>query len=164
MNLKLVVALAAVLVAGAGAAIFFALRRAPLPPLPPAATAPSAHASGMDRAMAAANALYHAPEGSTPCETAYNALKSSDDLARREHVTPVVLRLAPREEFLARCGALPPATQQCLVPVYLRSHREDCARSRPSPDVLKAIVELRQAAPAEGLNEPLPMPPLGPPK
>ncbi|HZS37791.1 MAG TPA: hypothetical protein VFF06_13230 [Polyangia bacterium] len=154
MNRKLTVA-AAMLVAVAGAIAFFALRSPPPPPRP--APGPSAHGSGIDNAMAAATALYDAPDGTTPCETAYNAFAHSEDVAKNAHVTAVVLRLAPRDEFLARCGALPPATQQCLAPKYLRGHREECARSRMSPDALKPMVELKQAGTAvSNANEPPP--------
>ncbi len=160
MNRNLAVTIAAVVLAGGGALAFFTLRP---PPHQHAPAAPSAHGSGMDRAMAAANALYDAQEGKTPCETAYNALKTSDDVAKTQNAKSVVLRLAPRDEFLARCGALSPVTQQCLVPKYLRSHREECVPARPSPDVLKAMVELRQAS-QDDEGEPPPIAPPAPPR
>ena len=68
-------------------------------------------------------ALYHAPEGSTPCETAYNAFKASQDYSAREKVTAAVVGLAPREDFLQRCNALSPATQRCMVPLYMTQHK-----------------------------------------
>lgn len=108
--------------------------------------------------MAAMTALYEAPEGKTPCESAYLALAASESAAKTANAPPLVLRLAPRDDFLARCSALPPATQGCLVPKYKRGHQEECEKARPSPELLKPLFELAHAAsaPARNENEPPP--------
>jgi hypothetical protein len=129
------------LVLGAGAALAF--RRPVAPPPPPVSPAhESAHASGMDHAMAAVIAMQHAPEGSTPCESAYNAFKASQDVAQSQNVKAVVLKLAPRDEFLSKCSALPPAAQTCLVPRYLSRHHQECSSVRATADTLAPMVEL----------------------
>lgn len=111
---------------------------------------PSPHGAGIDRAMGAALALYQAPEGATPCESAYNAFKNSIDVSTQQQLKAVVLRLPPRDEFLARCATLPSAVQQCLVPQYGAAHRTECDKSKLPDDVIggpSALVEIRQTAP-----------------
>jgi hypothetical protein len=143
--LGLVVAL--LLVVGGGALI---LRRSrepgaaftPPPHPPPPTTSP--HAAEIDRSMGSILALYHAPAASTPCETAYNAFYASQEYAARENATAAVLRLAPRDDFLQRCNALPAASQQCMVPLYLTQHKDECEGLKPSDDVMAAMVELKK--------------------
>jgi hypothetical protein len=113
----------------------------PVHPLPPPT---SSHGAGIDHILSAFTALYTAPEAGTPCETAYNAFKASQDFAAQNAVTPVVLKLAPRDEFLQRCNALPPATQKCVVPKYLTDHRAECDGLKPPDDVLLAMVEMKR--------------------
>jgi hypothetical protein len=132
-----------VAVGGVVAGWYVYQRQAPAPPRP--APQASAHGSGIDHAMASANAIYDAPEGKTACESAYLAFQAAIEAAKRESVKPIVLKTAPREEFLTKCAALPPLTQQCLVPKYLRDHRPECLPAKPAPEVLKALVELQQA-------------------
>lgn len=131
----------------------------------PAAATSSGHGAGIDHAMGAVVALYHAPEGSTPCETAYNAFKASQDMATQKNLTPVVLKLVPRDQFLATCNRLPPPTQQCMVPLYLAEHRPECAKVKPPQDGLDSLVQLKHAAepglPVEEqqeMSEPPPVP------
>jgi hypothetical protein len=161
MNRKLLVGASVVVVGGAAAVVFASVNRNPPPPdhPHPAVSGSSAHAVGIDNQMSAILVMYDASPGSTPCESAYNALKTSQDYAgSHPDVTPVVLRLAPRDEFLQRCGALPPGTQQCLVPAYLSEHRDECAKLKPSRDVLNAMAELKESEkPALG-PESLPKP------
>lgn len=156
MNLKLTLVIAGVVLVGGGAAAWLVHQRQP-PPRPPPPL--SAHGNGIDKAMSSINALYDAPEGKSPCESAFIAFKASDDLAKTENVKSAVLRLAPRDEFLARCSGLPEATQRCLVPKYLRGHHEECVAAKPAPEVLKALVELRQADQPVSPNEPPATPP-----
>ena len=143
MNRRLVVAAATlVLVAGVAVVVFGSTRNR----VEHAAPAPSStHGAGIDHAMGAVVALYHAPQGATPCETAYNAFKASQDLAAQKNLTPVVLKLAPRDQFLATCGGLPPPAQQCLVPLYLSEHRSECQKVKPPQDVLDSLVQLKRA-------------------
>jgi len=144
MNRKLVAAATVVLVAGVAVVVFGAVGRSARssPPAP----ASSGHGPGIDHAMSAVLALYHAPVGATPCESAYNAFKASLDVSTQQNATPVVQWLAPHDDFLARCNALPPATQQCLVPLYLSEHRAECQKAKPSDDTLKTLAQLKQAA------------------
>ncbi|HEX3342990.1 MAG TPA: hypothetical protein VHS09_00405, partial [Polyangiaceae bacterium] len=107
---------------------------------------------------AAIVALERAPEGSTPCESAYNAFKASKDVSDTQGVKAVVHKLAPRDEFLAKCGALPAAAQSCLLPRYMVRHRDECDRARPSPETLSPFVELLQNTGSVDENEALPMP------
>jgi hypothetical protein len=125
MKRNVLVGAIVVLVAGVAAAAYATVTRREGAHHPHAAPS-SDHAEGIDRAMAAALALYKAPEGATPCESAYNAFSASQDVAARQGVTPVVVHLAPREEFLARCNAAPSATQPCMVPRYAAHHRPEC--------------------------------------
>ncbi|HEY5243102.1 MAG TPA: hypothetical protein VIJ22_16595 [Polyangiaceae bacterium] len=146
MNRKLLVVAAVVVVgAGAGTFAFFARRGPSHSHL--ASTQTSEHGVGMDQAMAAVRAEYSAPEGSTPCASAYNAFKASQDYAAEHDVTPVVLRLAPYDEFLQRCSALPEATQRCLVPRYMARRRAECDKAKPPADALAPMLELKAAAP-----------------
>ena len=94
--------------------------------------------------MGAILALYRAPDGGTLCETAYNAFQASRDYSTRENTTAAVLRLAPRDEFLRRCEALPPASQHCMVPLYMTQHKDECQlQAKPSDDVFAKMVELK---------------------
>ena len=93
--------------------------------------------------MAAALAMYNAPVGATPCESAFNAFKASLDVSNTTHVKAVVARLAPHDEFIARCTEQPGDVQKCLVPAYLAKNRPQCIAVKPSPEALKAMVELR---------------------
>jgi hypothetical protein len=142
VNRRLVAAATLVFVAGVAVVVFGSTRRHEHP----APAASSEHGAGIDHAMGAVVALYHAPEGATPCETAYNAFKASLDLSTQKQLTPVVLKLAPRDQFLATCGGLPPPTQQCLAPLYLSEHRPECAKAKPPQDVLDSLVIMKHAA------------------
>jgi len=103
----------------------------------------NAHGAGIDREMVALKAMYAAPEGPTPCESAYNAFAAGEEAGRAPGKTPLVLKLAPRDEFLGRCRALPAAAQPCLVPAYSRGHREECVKARPAPELLAPMFELK---------------------
>ncbi len=162
MNRRLIAAATLVLVAGVAVVVFGSARRRDSDHPAPATS--SEHGSGIDHAMGAVVALYHAPDGGTPCETAYNAFKASQDLATQKNLTPVVLKLAPRDQFLATCGGLPPATQQCMVPLYLAEHRPECVKAKPPQDVLDSLVQMKHqaepgspAAEQQGQSEPPPV-------
>jgi hypothetical protein len=128
-----------------GAAVFLVLRRhrADSPP-----SQESTHGAGIDRSMAAVLALQNAPDGATPCETAYNAFKASKDVSDTQGVKAVVLSLAPRDEFLARCAGLPPDTQACLTPRYMSKHRADCQRADPGAKLSGMVELLRRTEPS----------------
>jgi hypothetical protein len=142
------------LVVAAGAAVALFLRRpTPPPPPPPPPAQESGHGAGIDHAMAAALAMVRAPEGATPCETAYNAFKASYDVSQTQDVKAVVLRLAPRDEFLAKCATLPPDGQVCLGPRYAARHRPECEAARPTPEALSPMVELLQRRASNAQSE-----------
>ena len=63
-----------------GGAAFLVLRR-PAPPPQRPLPKETGHAVEIDHAMAAILALQRAPEGNTPCESAYNAFKASKDVS-----------------------------------------------------------------------------------
>ena len=145
MNRRLLVGASVVVVLAGAAVVFASVGRRSSPAHPhPAASGPSEHGNGMDHAMSAILVMYKAPAGNTPCESAYNAFKASQDYAAANDATAVVLRLAPRDEFLQRCAALPPLSQQCMVPAYLAQHRQECAKAKPAPEALSPMIELKQ--------------------
>jgi len=138
---RTIIVAAIVLVAGGAAvAVFGAPKRREHPH--PAGS--SSHGSGIDHQMSAMLAMYHAPEGATSCESAYNAFKYSQDWAAEKDVAPVVEWLAPRDEFLAKCAGLSPQVQQCMVPRYLSEHRsKECGGQKPPDDVFRSMVVLK---------------------
>lgn len=94
----------------------------------------SVHATGIDQTDASLSlmALMNAPEGKTPCETAYNAIEAEQAAARMRKGKSMFKWVAPKAEFLAACRTLPEKTQQCMAPRY-RGEHDDCALARP-PD------------------------------
>lgn len=142
MRVKLVL-LAAVVVAAAGGAAAYVVRARSAPTHPrPASSGPSEHAQGMDEAMGAVLVPYDAPDGGTPCETAYLAFKASQDYAADHPVKQVITWLAPRQDFLDKCATLAPTTQLCLGPRYLVRHRDECDKAKPPPDVAAAMMKM----------------------
>ncbi len=135
-----------------GAAVFLVVRRhgAEPPPTPaPVASQESTHGAGIDQSMAAVLALQNAPDGATPCETAYNAFKASKDVSDAKGVKAVVLSLAPHDEFLARCAGLSPQAQACLAPRYMSRHRADCQRADPGTSLSGMVELLRRTEPSQ---------------
>jgi hypothetical protein len=94
----------------------------------------SVHATGIDQDDSSVSlmTMLSAPEGATPCETAYNALEAEQAAARLRKGKSMFKWVAPKAEFLAACRTLPEQAQQCMAPRYRREH-DDCARARP-PD------------------------------
>ncbi len=140
--MKIVLAAAAVLLlAGGGTLAWRVARERSRPKHPPPPTT-SQHGAGIDNQMSAVRAAYGAAAGANDCESAYNAFKASDDLGRSGQARAVVVRLAPRDQFLTLCAALSPGVQACLVPKYLAEHREQCRALRPTPEVISPMVQL----------------------
>jgi hypothetical protein len=143
MNAKVPLVAGGVLLA-AGVAAFVVFRRgAPAAPVHVPITTVSSHGRGIDRATAPVGAMYTAPEGDTPCESALNAIKAEQDASAERGSKSRFIKVAERDEFLARCRELPGEAQQCLVPKYLARHRDECTRVKPAPEVLKAMFEMR---------------------
>jgi hypothetical protein len=145
MNVKLLAAIAVLVVGGAGI-VFIARSRAhsrqqPTRTVP--SGKPSEHGDGMDQSMAAVRAMYSAPTGATPCESAYNAFQASLDVSNNTGAKPVIKKLAPHDDFIPRCQALPSLVQQCLVPLYLAQNRPQCEKVKPDRAVLNEMVEIQ---------------------
>jgi hypothetical protein len=98
------------------------------------------------------DALYRAPEGKTPCESAYNAYKAEQDTSKQHGVKSHFTKLADRATFLTRCDALPKAAQPCMIPRYRADHVAECDKLRPSPEALSGLIEVRP-------QDPVPVPP-----
>jgi hypothetical protein len=88
---------------------------------------PSEHAEGIDYAMSPVLAMFKAPEGSTPCETAYNAFHAFEVAQQHKGGGDAPWGALPeRSVFLARCATLPEQEQLCFQPRYLARHHAEC--------------------------------------
>lgn len=112
--------IAVLVVAAAVAVVLLRSRHAQAP------TTASPHGAGIDFRMAPLEAAMHAPDGSTPCESAYNSLAALDAKAREQGQRTPWKRLADRDAFLARCAELPAQDQQCLAARYQAHHHDVC--------------------------------------
>jgi len=111
---------------------------------PPAAASASPHGAAMDDAMASVLAMYSAPEGATPCESAHNAFAVEAAEARRLGRASQFSFVADRAAFLAGCAALAPDAQPCLVPRYRARHRDACDRALPAAAALSHLFVIRE--------------------
>jgi hypothetical protein len=139
MRLTWILVAAVLLIAGAGGGAALYWRPAHHPPR---SDAPDPHREGLARATSPIVAMFHAPEGKTPCESAYNAFKVAKDAADEQGLPSPFVKLSKREDFLAACAKLPEGAQKCLVPKYDAHHNEECQHARPSSESLKALYEL----------------------
>jgi hypothetical protein len=119
------------------------------------------HADEIDSNMAQLNALSHAPEGATPCESGWNAIVAEQNAAKAQGEDSIFTYVAPHDEFIAICQSLPPDAQKCMAPSYTAAHREDCARMKPPPEVLDKMRKLRpdldgSKQPQQGQQQPPP--------
>lgn len=112
------------------------------------------HRAGLEYATAPLDALYRAPEGKTPCESAYNAYHAEQEVSAQHGVPSHFTKLADRATFLARCQTLPPAAQPCTIPRYNADHASECAKLKSAADVLKGLIELRPQDPLHGIDSP----------
>jgi hypothetical protein len=143
-KLWLLAAAVVVVAGGTTTAILVSRARAQRPHAPPPADNP--HGKAIDRELSALTAMINAPTGPTPCESAWNALQAGYQTSQKT-AHPLVLKLAPRDEFLTRCRALPTAAQPCLALAYSRRHREECVAARVDSKLLEPMFELK---PSEG--------------
>lgn len=140
-------AIAVITVAGlavaAASTVFLATRSdaaAPSPSRPPPRPAgASPHGAAMDDAFASVVAMYHAPEGATPCESAHNAFAAEAEAARKLGRESYFAFVAERTAFLAGCQALAPDTQLCLTPRYRVRHRAACDAALPPVETLSTL-------------------------
>lgn len=100
----------------------------------------SVHATSFDQTDTSVSlmTMLSAPDGATPCETAYNALAAEQQATRVRGGKSMFKWVAPKEEFLARCKELPEKSQQCMGPRYRREH-DDCTLARPPDAVLHKL-------------------------
>lgn len=140
MNRKLVVA-AALVAAGAVAAVLVVRGRGGSKHHVHADTT-SVHAGGIDQADTAVSleAMMNAPEGGTPCETAYAAIEAEQQAVKLRGTKSIFEWVAPKADFLASCQELTPAQQKCMALRYRRDHDDECQRERPSPDTLAKLI------------------------
>jgi hypothetical protein len=80
----------------------------------------------IDNRFTPLRALLKAPEGSTPCETAYNGFKAFDDSPNPAGLPRPFGKLPDRDMFLKRCRALSTPEQLCLQPRYSVQHQQEC--------------------------------------
>ena len=116
-----------------------------LPPAPTgsAAKAGDEHAKEIDNEYATLMAMYNAPAGATPCESLYNAIGAEQAKAKELKRDSVFSFVAPKDEFLKQCGALPATTQQCLVPAYQSHHAQECDSIDPTDAKIQVLFKLR---------------------
>jgi hypothetical protein len=117
-----------------------------LPPAPAgsAAKAGEDHAASIDNEYATLLAMYNAPTGATPCESAYNAVTAEQEAAKSLKRDSVFTFVAPKADFLKQCGALGAMVQQCLVPKYQSQHGVDCDTAKPADADLAKLYVLRK--------------------
>lgn len=105
----------------------------------------SEHGKEMDDAFASVLAMYDAPEGATPCETALNAFEAEAAAAEKLGRPSYFSYVASRDVFLAGCRALTPEAQPCLAPRYQARHRDACGSALPPEGELAHLFVVRDA-------------------
>lgn len=137
MNKKWVVLAGAVVIAGAVAVLVWVKSRSPEHAK---ADTTSVRATGIDQADSSVSlrTMLAAPEGASPCETAFNAIDAEQSAARLHRGKSMFKWVAPKAEFLARCGELPANVQECMMPRYRRDH-DNCTLARPPDAVLQKM-------------------------
>jgi hypothetical protein len=113
--------LGVVLVAGAAAFYFFYVA-----PRRQHQAEREEHRQNVERELAPLAAMMKAPDGTTPCETAFNAFSAYDTMAKSQGNPRPWVELPDRAGFLARCGSLSQQEQQCLQPRYQAQHHDVC--------------------------------------
>jgi len=111
--------------AGVVAALTVALvvrQRTHAPARPPASDRTSAEGLRMHTALAGLNAA----EGSTPCESVYNAYLAMQISAEQADSEMPWGPLPARDVVIARCNGLQEIEQRCLVPRYTARHHDEC--------------------------------------
>jgi len=102
----------------------------------------SVHAAAFDRTDTAVSmeAMMNAPEGATPCETAYAAIEAEQQAVKLRGTRSIFEWVAQKPDFLANCQALTPGQQKCMALHYRRAHDEECQRERPSPETMAKLI------------------------
>jgi len=118
--------------------------------LPPVVTGSAAakpgadHAAAIDNEYATLLAMYNAPAGATPCESAYNAITAEQDAAKTLKRDSVFTFVAAKPDFLKLCNAQSVTAQQCLVPKYQDEHSPECDAAKVKDDELAKLYVLRK--------------------
>jgi len=117
-----------------------------LPPVP-TGSAPAKpgedHAAAIDNEYATLLAMYNAPTAATPCESAYIAITTEQDAAKKLKRDSVFTFVAPKPDFLKLCNALNVTKQQCLVPKYQSQHDAECQGAKLAGDDLAKLYVMR---------------------
>jgi hypothetical protein len=151
---KLALVTAAVLaVSAAAVGVFVATRSEGGAKPPPAPPGPSPHGASMDDDYASVLAMYRAPEGATPCESAHNAFTAEAEAARSLGRESHFAFVADRAAFLAGCEGLAPEARPCLAPRYRARHRDACEQALPPVEALSHMFVAR--GDLEGEDDPL---------
>jgi hypothetical protein len=124
MDRKRALAAAAVVVVAGGIVVYAFARRQPQGAA--SSGAAQGEAEGVNFRLAPVNAAYQASEGATPCETAYNAFRAMEDVAKGRGSSLPFGALPPKETFVARCAKLPEQEQLCFQPRYQAQHHDIC--------------------------------------
>jgi hypothetical protein len=82
--------------------------------------------TGVDFRLSPMIAGFDAPDGGTPCETAYNGFSAVDEGAKKSGMHVPWTTFPDRASFLARCGALPPQEQLCAQLRYAAQNHPVC--------------------------------------
>jgi hypothetical protein len=114
------------------------------PPGPPQPQAPSKHGSSIDDSYAQVLAMYEAPEGATTCESVLNAVVAEQAAAKSLRRPSIFSFVAAKETFLDLCRALPPASQQCLVPRYQARNQATCMAAKTPSEQLEKLYVVRK--------------------
>jgi len=150
---------AGVLALGAAVVVGFVVTRSRSKPAPQATPdRVSPHGQEIDNAHAPQIAMYKAPEGATPCESALNAFVAEGNAARTQGKQSIFAFVADRDTFLAGCKALAPDVQSCLIPRYAARHRDACEVALPPNAQLAHLFVLREDSEAPAKEPPLPAP------
>jgi hypothetical protein len=116
-----------------------------LPPVGSATAKPGEdHAASIDNEYATLLAMYKAPTGATPCESAYLAIMAERDAAKELKRDSVFAFVAAKPDFLKLCAAQNATIQQCLVPKYQSQHGQECEGAKPADADLAKLYVLRQ--------------------
>jgi hypothetical protein len=124
----------------------------------PAPDRVSPHGQEIDDAHAPQIAMFKAPEGATPCESALNAFVAEANASRTLGRASIFSFVADRDAFLTGCKALGSEVQACLVPRYAARHREGCETVMPPNDKLAHLFVLRDDSEGPAKEPPLPTP------
>jgi hypothetical protein len=102
----------------------------------------SIHAGGIDQTDTSVSfeAMLGAPEGATPCETAYAAIDAERSAAKLRGTRSIFQWVAEKPDFLAACQTLSDAQQKCFAPRYRRDHDDECLRARPDKATLAKMI------------------------